>query len=131
MKTLGTAAQNNGISRLQTQTTCISRDIRTTFVNHPDHTQRHSDLANGHSIRSGPLVQFALNGIIQGRNVFKPFRHTFNAIIIKHQTIGHSVSQALGLRRFQILDVGRQQIDGRLPLGRGHGHQGFISLFGW
>jgi hypothetical protein len=50
----GTAAQDDGIARLQAQRPGICRDIRPALINHADHAKRYAHAFDAHAVRPPP-----------------------------------------------------------------------------
>ena len=112
-KTVGAAAQDDGIAGLQAQHAGIGGDIGTAFENHRDDAERHPHPFDGHAIRALPALGYGADRILDRAHGGNPIGHRVDARRRQRQPIDEGRALAGGARLRDILGVGGEN-GGRL-----------------
>ena len=106
MEALGTAAQDDGITRLDAERSCVRRDVGPTFINDADHTKRHGDSLDSKPVRTLPLIEYPAKRIVQFDNGLDAGGHRFDTRVIEHQAIEHGAAEVALFCCRHVLAVG-------------------------
>ena len=128
MLRIRTAAQDNGIARLQAQSAGIRRHVWAAFVYHTDDAERRAHALDLQPIRTIPGGDDFAYRIGQRRHRTDAFGNTGDPCIVEGQPVHEGSGKACTFRRGQIFPVGGEdRIPGCLD-GGGHGKQRAVLL---
>ena len=110
METVGAAAQDGGVARLEAERARIRRHIGAAFVDDADDAQRGRHALDPEAI--GPLVggQHPPHGIGQGCDVFQPLGHGLDPGFGQQETVKIGLAGVGGGSRLHVAGVGLQHI---------------------
>ncbi len=63
------AAQQHGVTALETQPSRVHRHVRTRLVDDPDHAERHPDLAQLYAVGKPPTTDHLADRVVEGRHL--------------------------------------------------------------
>ena len=106
LETLGTAAQDRRIARLEAQRARIRGDVGARLVDHADDAQRHAHAADGEAVRARPFVHAGADGVGQRRDRVQPLRHRLHARVVEGQPVEKRALDAALPRALHIGCVG-------------------------
>ncbi|MOA21586.1 hypothetical protein D3C78_1420860 [compost metagenome] len=122
------AAQDDGIARLEAQSTGVRRNIRAAFVDHADDAKRRTHALDLKPVGAIPGGNDFGDRIGQRRNRANTFGNTGDASIVERKPVNERSSKTGALGCGQILPVGGKDRLLRRLDGGGHGEQRAVLL---
>jgi hypothetical protein len=96
MKTLRTAAQQDGVAGFDREPSGIGADIRAAFIDHAEHPDRLGDAADAQPVRACPFRQHAMQRVGQGGDIAQAFGHRLDPRLGQTQPIGKRRARGAG-----------------------------------